>query len=73
MMMRNFFKYIRTSMIVKKFFKILIECENNFENKRRLLITHPNFSLFEVYDSIKIEGESVFTVEDVWKIFNIDY
>lgn len=59
------FKYFKSSFVVKKFFKILIECENNFENKRRILITHPNFSLFEVYDAIKADGAIDFTIEDV--------
>jgi hypothetical protein len=59
------FEYIRKSFVLKKFFRILIDCENNFEDKRRILVSHPNFSLFELYDAIKTEDNTVIHMEDV--------
>jgi hypothetical protein len=59
------FEYFRKSFILKKFFKILLECETIFETKRKLLIEFPNFSLYETFDNIKKEGESVLYPDDV--------
>ena len=59
------FEYFRKSFILKKFFKILLECETIFETKRKLLIEFPNFSLYETFDIIKKEGESVLYPDDV--------
>lgn len=59
------FKYFKKSFILKKFFRILIECENNLEAKRRLLVDHPNFSLIETYNIIKKDSENVIILDDV--------
>lgn len=59
------FKYIRNSFILKKFFRILIDCENNFEEKRKKLVTHPQFSLYELWDAIKPPGSNIVTKDDV--------
>jgi hypothetical protein len=66
------FEYIRKSFVLKKFFKILIDCENNFEDKRKKLVSHPQFSLYEVWDTIKPPGSDRVTKEDVKIFFKID-
>lgn len=66
------FEYFKKSFIIKKFFKILIECENSFEAKRRQLVIAPNFCLFEIFDKIKKEGEIVLFHDDVQLFYRLD-
>lgn len=59
------FEYFKKSFVLKKFFRILIDCENNFEDKRKILVEHPKFSLFELYDALREGGGTVVTMKDV--------
>ena len=59
------FNYFKKSFILKKFFKILIECETHYEKKRRKLINHPKFSIFDIFQSLKKDQENHIIQEDV--------
>ena len=58
-------EYVKKSYVLKKFFKILIESEKEYEKMRKKLVTHPDFSLYEIYDNIRYEGSNKITKEDV--------
>ncbi len=58
-------QYIEKNILIKKFFRKLCETELKIESKRRKLVNHPKFAIYDTFLLLKNQNEEFFTQNDV--------